>query len=67
VKGIAPGKLFTMRNFAREDQNKEYLVVSAEYELDSDAFESGGTRNNDEPVFNCRFTAIDRSDSPRVR
>src|SRR5262249_50700927 len=32
-KGITVGSLFTLEDFPREDQNREYLVVAASYDL----------------------------------
>ena len=55
--GIAVGSLFTLENFPRRDQNKEYLVVRAHYQIHVNADESGiGTAG---PAFRCEFSAID--------
>ena len=42
VRGLHVGGLFTLSAHPRDDQNKEYLVVSAVHELRSNEFESGG-------------------------
>ncbi len=57
ARGIAVGGLFSLTGFPRKDQNKEYLVVSVNYEINSTQYETGGA--TDEDVFSCSFTAID--------
>ncbi|MFK8017522.1 MAG: type VI secretion system Vgr family protein [Gammaproteobacteria bacterium] len=41
ARGLSTGGLFKLTNYPREDQNKEYLIVSATYELISDSYEVG--------------------------
>src|SRR5262245_41020159 len=44
-KGIEVGALFTLEDFPREDQNREYLIVGASYDLqfgDYEALPQGG-------------------------
>lgn len=55
-RGISAGFLFKMREHPRQDQNREYLVVAAAYELAMPEQESSASPS-DEPVFRCRFTA----------
>lgn len=43
ARGLAAGALFTLTNYPRTDQNREYLIVSAKYKLQSDVFGSSGT------------------------
>jgi len=57
ARGIAVGGLFSLAEFPRKDQNKEYLVVSTDYEINSSQYESGTA--TDEDVFSCSFTAMD--------
>lgn len=38
--GLAVGYLFSLSNCSREDQNREYLIVSAVHQIESDEFES---------------------------
>ncbi|HSY27516.1 MAG TPA: type VI secretion system tip protein TssI/VgrG, partial [Burkholderiaceae bacterium] len=60
ARGIFPGGMFTLTDHSREDQNSEFLVVSAEYELASDAYQS--FKAADKTLFlDCRFTAIDKA------
>lgn len=55
--GLAVGALFSLADFPREDQNKEYLVVSANYQIEVNADESGAGAAA--PAFRCQFAAID--------
>ena len=66
--GLATGSLFTLTDFPREDQNREYLVISTNIQLRSNEYET--VKNlSDEPVFTCSFTAMDAQQpyrSPRT-
>ncbi len=67
ARGLAVGNLFTLTDFPRDDQNLEYLIVEANYELESDAFETGSGDSGE--IFTCGFTALDTSNvyrSPRI-
>lgn len=57
ARGLATGHLFELTDFPRQDQNREYLVVSATHEVTSDLYgsgESGGVRD----VYACSFTVL---------
>ncbi|NTU60306.1 MAG: type VI secretion system tip protein VgrG, partial [Deltaproteobacteria bacterium] len=58
ARGITPGGLFTLTEAPRDDQNREYLVVSATCEILSEEYRSG-TRSSAGPEYSCTFTAID--------
>ena len=57
VRGLSTGALFNLIDYPREDQNREYLILSTDYEINSDALQSGAAGN--EESFHCSFTAID--------
>jgi len=57
VRGLTAGALFKLSDYPRDDQNREYLILSADYEISSDALE-GGKEDNEE-TFHCSFSAID--------
>ncbi len=58
VRGFHPGGLFKLIDYPRDDQNREYLVVSANHELYSAEFETGGGTGGG-PTCVCGFTAIE--------
>ncbi|HMF98049.1 MAG TPA: type VI secretion system tip protein TssI/VgrG, partial [Vicinamibacterales bacterium] len=65
-KGIEVGALFTLEDFPREDQNREYLVVGASYDLQFGDYEAlpqsgGGTE------YRCSFVAMPSSQQFRPR
>jgi type VI secretion system secreted protein VgrG len=41
VRGLTVGSLFTLEGYPRDDQNREYLVVSTDYHLKGPDYESG--------------------------
>ena len=57
TRGLGVGALFTLVDFPRDDQNKEYLITSAQYHIHTAAFESGGGGGSDR--FNASYTLID--------
>ena len=57
ARGLCMGSLFELVDYPRQDQNREYLVVSATHELESDAYTSG-SGGQGEDVYSCRFTAL---------
>ncbi len=55
VRGFEAGLLFELTNYPRDDQNKEYLIISAIHEMQTSAFESG---HGGESTFSCEIEAI---------
>jgi type VI secretion system secreted protein VgrG len=47
VRGLAPGCIFTLEEFPRDDQNQEYLVVSASYHLVDPGYAAGAEGEGD--------------------
>jgi len=62
--GLAVGALFSLSDFPRADQNKEYLVVRASYQIEVNADESGADAAA--PGYRCQFAAIDGQRSFRT-
>ncbi|MEQ1622110.1 MAG: type VI secretion system tip protein TssI/VgrG [Methylococcales bacterium] len=58
ARGLAVGYLFKLDEFHRPDQNREYLVLSANYHLFLDDYLSGSSSSN-EDFFSCTFAALD--------
>lgn len=57
ARGIAVGSLFSLTGYAREDQNREYLVVSATHQVESDIYASGSEADAT-PAYTCHFSAL---------
>jgi type VI secretion system secreted protein VgrG len=55
ARPLATGNLFTLTDHPRDDQNTEYLVVSAEYELKSNEYEA---MDQEGAVYHCKFSAL---------
>ena len=59
ARGIGSGHLFSMTGYPRADQNREYLAVSADYQIVQEAFENN---THEEPLqFDSRLDCIDAS------
>ena len=58
ARGISVGSLFALSQYPRDDQNKEYLITSATYELQSDEYGSASSAATGQ-IFMCSFSAID--------
>src|SRR5262245_60544140 len=65
ARGITVGALFTLEDFPREDQNREYLILAASYDLEFSEYEAmpsgAGTH------FRCSFIAMPSSQQFRPR
>ncbi len=57
VSGLTTGCLFKLINYGREDQNREYLIVSTNYNLGPQEYES--QNSGADAYFSCSFRAID--------
>lgn len=68
ARGIVPGGLFKLKEHSRADQNRELLVVSANYQLVSDEYESKKSAQAAKPelFFDCHFTAIGKEHTYRT-
>jgi type VI secretion system secreted protein VgrG len=54
ARGLYPGGLFTLADHPRDDQNRDYLVTFARYEVRGNQYESG----TGDFEFECRIGAI---------
>jgi len=57
ARGLGTGALFTLTKYPREDQNREYLVVSTNYRIQSDAYGSDGSGGQG-TIYDCTLSAI---------
>jgi len=58
VRGLYAGAKFKLSDFPRDDQNKDYVIVSASYEISTAQFESNVV-DTEHPDFRFAFNAID--------
>jgi type VI secretion system secreted protein VgrG len=65
VRGLYAGAKFKLTDFPRDDQNKDYVIVSASYEISAAQFESN-TVDTDQPAFRFAFNAIDAKQQYRT-
>jgi type VI secretion system secreted protein VgrG len=68
ARGICTGCTFELTYHPREDQNKKYLITSANYNIDAGEFYSGGEGVSG-CTYSCSFAAIDATQpfrSPRI-
>ncbi|MEE9318982.1 MAG: type VI secretion system tip protein TssI/VgrG [Granulosicoccus sp.] len=63
VANLVAGSLFTLTDFPRDDQNREYLLVSTNYDLVNNSYVSGSTGSSE---CHCSFTAVDSSEQYRA-
>jgi type VI secretion system secreted protein VgrG len=63
ARGLFPGGLFKLKEHPRSDQNREFLVTGASYDIVGDDYSSGG---GTPPEFQCRFTAVGKEHSYRA-
>lgn len=75
VRGLKAGSRFSLTQFPRDDQNREYLVVSSSYDIRVAEYETK-ILADEQPSFRCQFLGIDakrpfraprRTRKPRVR
>jgi len=61
-RGLSPGCSFKLTDYAREDQNKEYLTISVEHEMNNNAYFSG--EGTVAPVYRCEVEVMDKTKLP---
>ena len=64
--GLATGYLFSLENCSREDQNREYLIVSAVHRIESDEFESFLESGFSGKPYQGKITAIEAKQQYRA-
>ncbi|MBD8122559.1 type VI secretion system tip protein VgrG [Pseudomonas lutea] len=63
ARGLGAGHLFSLIGFGREDQNREYLIVSAHCTVSQEQLESGSTGGGSQ--YSSRLVCIDAQQSFR--
>ena len=61
ARGLGVGNLFKLTEHRKQSQNREYLVVSAEYRLQLDSYIASSTSAAGADLFQCGFSAINSS------
>ncbi|MGA9574591.1 MAG: type VI secretion system tip protein VgrG [Lysobacterales bacterium] len=61
-RGLVPGCMFTLWNYPRDDQNKEYLILSIEHEMNNHEFMSGA--QEDITVYESKIEVIAKDKLP---
>jgi type VI secretion system secreted protein VgrG len=64
ARGLSVGYLLNLTSHPRSDQNREHLVISADYELEFTEYEA---MENPGAKYLCRFTALNSHQSFRPR
>lgn len=57
VRGLMPGGIFSLVEYPREDQNRDYLITSIHHSITSDVFGSGH-RGDETPIYVGSFVVI---------
>ncbi|AMK33433.1 VgrG-3 protein [Pseudomonas putida] len=63
ARGLGSGHLFSLSNFSRQDQNREYLIVAARYYVHQERLESGS--GSGAAQFESNLSCIDAQQSYR--
>ncbi len=58
ARGLGCGRLFNLTDHPRADQNREYLILSADYRLQSDPFQTRAS-TPDVPLYRMTLTVMD--------
>jgi type VI secretion system secreted protein VgrG len=61
VRGLAPGSTCKLKNHARADQNRDYLITGISLHADAGEFSTNGAGGNPPEFFSCNVTCIDKS------
>ncbi|MER2529647.1 MAG: type VI secretion system tip protein TssI/VgrG [Candidatus Competibacter denitrificans] len=59
ARGLATGRLFSLTQFPRRDQNRQYLLTATTIKLDSDDYESRPEGQPSGLLYDCDFIAMD--------
>jgi len=62
TRGLAPGFIFELTDYPRADQNKEYLTISIEHEINNHDFISGELSGKS--IYRCQVEVMDKTKLP---
>ncbi len=66
TRGLKLGYLFNLTDYPRNDQNKEYLIISSEHTLKNNIYESSDEDRNEGESCWCQLEVIDSSETFRT-
>jgi len=64
VRGVCTGSKFTLKGHPRKDQNREYLITGASYEITTSGYEAGAGDAGSE-FYSCNFTTMPATETFR--
>ena len=59
ARGLATGNRFKLAGHRQQAQNRDYLVVSADYQIKLDGYIASASPSGESELFQCTFTAIE--------
>ncbi len=62
ARGLIPGFLFELEQFPRDDQNREYLILSVNHEVTLDNYDSAQAQSDQRGDYACSLTAMPSSE-----
>jgi type VI secretion system secreted protein VgrG len=65
ARGMQPGHLFTLEDHDRNDQNREYLILSVTHDVTQDDYDSTADASSDSFNYGCTLQAIPSSEQFR--
>ena len=65
ARGLGTGRLFKLTGHRSDKQNRDYLVVSADYQLKLDGYIATAHPAGEGDMFQCTFTAIESAQTYR--
>ena len=58
ARGLIPGFLFELEDYPRDDQNREYLILSVTHDVLNDEYDANVTINDTNFNYSCSFMAM---------
>lgn len=66
ARGVTVGSLFRLEGYPRADQNREYVIIAADYDLRFNDYE-GAPADDGAPTYRCALTAMSSEQQFRPR
>lgn len=62
ARGMIPGFLFELENYPRDDQNREYLILTVSHDITSNTFDPEVDRDRHRFIYQCSLRAMPSSE-----